>query len=168
MQKTNTLFLLFIVLTIPLGKVKSQLLPLTQWHYIEVDNTKGKWGDFDKPVWLRYFGVDAGDLNKNGYRDIVSGRYFYRNPGGDMTGKRERIDLGLNVDVISMPDVDGGEFGDIIAQALPKVYWMETLDKAGNSWEVTRIATIPATGHVNSQGFSWQAPLLNIWLNQQN
>ena len=70
MQKTNTLFLLYIVLTIPTGKVKPQPLSLTQWHYIEVDNTKGK--------------------------------------------------------------------------------------------------TIPATGHVNSQGFSWQAPLLNIWLNQQN
>ena len=27
-------------------------LPLDRWTYIQVDDHKGKWGDFEKPGWL--------------------------------------------------------------------------------------------------------------------
>ena len=129
-------------------------LALDRWTYIEVDNSRGKWGDFAQPDWLKYFGLDAADINNDGYLDIVSGRYFYMNPRGNMTAKWERIDLGMNVDGMLFVDVDGDELGDIIATALPDVYWFEAQNKQGTAWEGRKIASIPATSHVNGQGYT--------------
>ena len=42
------------------------------WIYIAIDSTKQKWGDWVQPEWLRYFGLDFGDVNNNGKTDIVS------------------------------------------------------------------------------------------------
>ena len=129
-------------------------LALDRWQYILADDDRGKWGDFDEPAWLRYFGLAIGDLTGDGMKDIVSGRYFYRNPGGDMTGRWPRVDLGKNVDAILIVDVDTDEFGDIIAQALPEVYWLEAKDRLANEWTARRIGSAPKTSHVNSQGFT--------------
>ncbi len=126
---------------------------LDQWTYIEVDNARQKWGDWDKPGWLRYFGFDASDVTQDGFMDLVAGRYFYRNPGGDMSGKWERIDFGRNVDGMLFVDVDGDPFGDVIAQALPEVVWLEANDLKGNSWKAHSVAQLPPTKHINGQGF---------------
>lgn len=123
------------------------------WIYIQVDDNKSKWGDFAKPGWLRYFGLDMGDLNNDGNKDIISGRSVYLNPGGDMTGNWEKIDLGSNVDALLTLDVDGDAYADIIAQALPDVFWLEAVNKDGTKWKSIKIGEIPATSHVNSQGF---------------
>jgi hypothetical protein len=128
-------------------------LSLKKWQYIHVDNDRGKWGDEAEPGWLRYFGLAMGDLTGDGYQDIVSGRYVYRNPGGDMTRPWQRIDFGRNVDAILVTDVDGDGLGDVIAQALPTVYWLEAKDSHGSQWSFHAIGTVPKTGHVNSQGF---------------
>ncbi|MGE5152703.1 MAG: FG-GAP repeat domain-containing protein [Bdellovibrio bacteriovorus] len=124
------------------------------WRYIRVDNQRGKWGDFDEPDWLRYFGLAVGDLNGDGRRDIVSGRYYYRNPGGDLSSGWERVDLGRNIDAFLVTDVDGDARGDLIAQALPAVYWVEAVDPPGDAWVARKVAELPPTGHVNSQGFA--------------
>jgi hypothetical protein len=128
-------------------------LSLDDWTYIQVDSTRDKWGDFAPPDWLAYFGLSASDVNGDGYLDIIAGRYFYLNPGGDMTGHWDRVDLGLNVDAIVFVDVDGDKFADCIAEALPDVYWLEANDAQGKSWSATKIASIPASKHVNGQGF---------------
>jgi hypothetical protein len=128
-------------------------LPLDRWTYIQIDDKKGKWGDFDKPTWLKYFGLAAGDLTGSGYKDIVSGRYFYRNPGGDMTGPWKRVNLGMNLDAMLMVDVDGDGQLDVIAERLPDVYWLKPLDKEGNSWKALKVASIPSASHVNGQGY---------------
>lgn len=128
-------------------------LPLNKWTYIEVDNNRGKWGDWNEPEWLRYFGLTMTDVNGDGYKDIIAGRYFYRNPGGDMTGQWSRIMFNENVDAMLALDVDGDKFTDVIAEALPDVLWLETEDLQGNSWKATKIGTIPKTGHVNGQGY---------------
>lgn len=129
------------------------------WQYRLLDGERGKWGDFDSPAWLRYFGLASGDLTGDGYPDIVSGRYFYRNPGGDLAPPEAprawtRIDLGRNLDAILITDVDGDDRGDLIAQALPDLYWVEALDPQGDTWEARPIATAPPTDHRNSQGFA--------------
>ena len=88
----------------------AQSLYIDEWTYIQIDDNKAKWGDFDEPTWLRYFGVDMGDLDNDGDKDILTGRFVYLNPGGNMTDPWEKIDLGMNVDGILIMDVDGDGF----------------------------------------------------------
>lgn len=130
-----------------------QTLTLSQWTYLNIDDQRQKWGDFDSPDWLRYFGLDFADVTQDGYKDIVSGRYFYRNPGGSMSDAWTRVDLGMNVDGMLFVDVDGDNYGDIIGTALPDVYWLEAEDKQGNTWHAVKIAELQETGHVNGQGY---------------
>ncbi len=123
------------------------------WKYIHADDKRAKWGNFDSPDWLRYFGVDAGDMDNDGDLDLVSGRYIYRNPGGNLTGKWPRTDLGANVDGMLVLDVDRDTQPDIIATALPDVFWCEAEDSTLDQWKQTKIGSIPKTGHVNGQGY---------------
>ncbi len=128
-------------------------IPLDKWNYIQVDDQREKWGDFDNPEWLRYFGLDFFDVNNDGYQDILSGRYVYLNPRYDMTGEWQRIDFGFNVDGIIMLPVDNDNNADVIALALPDVFWLEADDISGKTWTARKIGQISRTSHVNSQGF---------------
>ena len=136
------------------SEFKSQNFPLNKWTYIQVDDQRAKWGDWNEPKFLRYFGLDMRDVTGNGFKDIVAGRYFYRNPGGDMSSPWDRIDLGMNVDGMLFADVDKDDAADIIATALPEVYWFKAQDKQGNSWKGTKIGEVPATTHLNGQGYA--------------
>ncbi len=121
--------------------------------YIPIDSTKQKWGDWDEPEWLRYFGLDFGDVNRDGNLDVVSGKYVYHNPGGSMEAPWKRTALEDNADAIFAVDADGDPFADIIAQALPHIYWYEATNKEGTQYKRRKVAEVPATSHVNSQGF---------------
>lgn len=126
---------------------------LEGWTYIEIDSNKQMWGDWNEPEWLRYFGLDAGDVDRDGNNDIVSGRYVYHNPGGLMEGHWKRTVLDDNVDAILYLDVDGDPYADIIAMALPNLYWYEATNMEGTKYRRRLIGQVPATSHVNSQGF---------------
>ena len=136
------------------NKTSDQKLSLDDWTYIEVDNKRGKWGDWDEPKGLKYFGLAMADVTGDGYKDIVAGRYFYRNPGEPMTRKWQRVTFDINVDGMLFIDVDGDAFADVIGEALPDVYWIEAEDRLGNSWKAKKIGTLPKTGHVNGQGYA--------------
>ncbi len=143
----------FILLNFLISINVNAQMRIDQWNYIQVDSSRQKWGDWNKPDWLRYFGFDARDITGDGFKDIVAGRYFYRNPGGNMTGEWERTDFGINVDGMLFVDVDGDKYGDVIAQALPNVYWLEAEDMLGRSWQIYKIAELAPTKHVNGQGY---------------
>ncbi|MEM7379603.1 MAG: VCBS repeat-containing protein [Bacteroidota bacterium] len=123
------------------------------WTYIEIDSTKQMWGDWAKPEWLRYFGLDADDIDRDGDIDILSGRYLYHNPGDTMESPWERTVLDDNVDGILCFDVDGDPYADLIAMALPDLFWYEALNTEATAFSRKRIGSVPATTHVNSQGF---------------
>jgi len=112
-------------------------LPLNQWHYIQVDDARDK----------RSFGLAFEDFTGDGYVDIVSGKWFYRNPGGNMTGAWERIDIDDQIDALVVVDVDGDEFGDIIGLRPHEQYWYEAADKQGSQWRKTRIGSLPIDDH---------------------
>ncbi len=124
-----------------------------KWSYFAIDSSKQKWGDWDEPEWLRYFGLDFNDVNRDGLTDVISGRYVYLNPGGSMDYSWKRIVLDDNVDAIFSLNVDDDPYADIIAQALPDLYWYEAVDQSGTRYTRKKIAEVPATSHINSQGF---------------
>jgi len=130
----------------------SQALPVDQWTYIELDNDREMMYPLDGPDWLRSFGIDASDMNRDGYKDIVCGKYFYLNPGEDMSGTWKRTEFGFAYDGYHFVDVDGDEYADIIAEDLPNVVWLEADDLNGSSWNARLIGQIPKTGHKNGQG----------------
>jgi len=124
------------------------------WTYLEIDSEREKFGDWDEPEFLRYFGLQAFDLDRDGYRDIVSGRYYYLNPGHDMSGEWTRGDFGWNVDGMLALDVDGDRFADVIAESLPDVYWLEANELGAETWKAVRIGSVPETEHRNGQGYA--------------
>ena len=134
------------------GILFSQALPINHWTYLEIDNKREMLATPDGPEWLRSFGIDAADINRDGYKDIVSGKYFYLNPGGQMTDAWKRTEFRFAYDGYHFVDVDGDHLADIIAQDLPNVVWLEADDFNGSSWSARKIGQIPRTGHKNGQG----------------
>lgn len=130
----------------------SQSIPTDQWTYFSLDSTREMMNPPEGPDWLRSFGIDASDINMDGYMDIVAGKYFYLNPGGDMSGSWNRIDFGFAYDGYLFVDVDGDQLADIITEDLPNVIWLEADDLNGSSWSARKIGEVPRTGHKNGQG----------------
>lgn len=138
---------------------------LTDWQYIEVDNSRDRYGDTIGVSTLAYFGLGWGDAEGDGDLDLVSGRYFYRNPGGDMAAAWPRVDLtaGNSLDVIDaslMTDVDGDDRTDAIGfYGTPDgstVYWLEADDQLGTSWSAYPIDDDAPYDyfHLNPQGYA--------------
>lgn len=102
-----------------------------------------------------FFGLTFADLDGDGDDDIASGSYVYLNPGSDLTAPWERIELteqvGAVVDVMLATDVDGDDQADLIATALPDVWWLEAEEGAA-TWTGTIVAEVPATSRPNGQG----------------
>jgi hypothetical protein len=128
---------------------------LDQWTYIHADATRApaagqKAGDF---------GISFGDLNGDGYQDIASGHYFYRNPGGDMTKTPwPRVTLpndpntGQALDAGLLFNVNGqGPARDILAEALPDVVWLHANDPEGNTWTAKIVAQMTRVSHGNGR-----------------
>ncbi len=130
---------------------RSKLTMDPRWKSTQVDRTRGKWGDWDPPKWMKYFGLAFGDVDKDGNTDIASGRYFYRSRG---KAGWQRFDFGWNVDAVLMLDADHDGHADVVAEALPDVYWMYPKSRDGSSWERIRIGSIPPTSHRNGQGYA--------------
>jgi hypothetical protein len=120
---------------------------LDKWQYIKADSSRTKMG-----TGFPAFGLAFGDFNHDGWVDIVSGKYFYRNPGGDMTGQWSRLTFPVDADAMLVLDVDGDGQLDVLAQSLPDVYWLKP-NADGSHWTAHLVARLPATGHKNGQGY---------------
>jgi hypothetical protein len=125
---------------------RSRSLPLNKWKYIHVDGSRIG----------RAFGVAMNDFTGDGYADIVSGEYFYCNPGTDMTGKWERSELPIEVDALLAFDADADIMPDVIAMdRTGKVYWLEATGNDVKAWRSQQIADLGKADHkLSSQGYA--------------
>lgn len=128
---------------------------LERWTYIHADSDRapaigGKAGDF---------GIGFGDLDRDGYLDIASGHYFYRNPGGDMTKTPwPRVTLpndpetGKMLDAGLLFNVTGqGAASDILAQDLPNIVWLHYSGDPQTPWSARVVARMPRVSHGNGR-----------------
>jgi hypothetical protein len=121
-------------------------LSLDDWTYVAVS------GDH-----ALTYGLDAADLDGDGARDLVSGRYWYASPGGALTGAWTRSAAfpdGLHA--MLAVDVDGDDRADLIGQADSgtAVAWLEATNAEATAWSATAIGTLPASPHAQGmQGF---------------
>jgi len=148
MKLRHVLFSLLIGLGSPALFAATQ--PLDQWTYVQIDDEKAMWGDFDEPEWLRYFGLAMGDVDGDGRVDIVTGRNVYLNPGTNLTAPWKKLDIGDNVDGMLTADLAGNGRMSVIASQLPDVL---RYDLEGNTWTKSVLNQIPPTGHHNGQGY---------------
>jgi hypothetical protein len=134
--------------------VASSKQSLDKWTYIQVDDSRDGYVIPGAQPWWNYFGLDMYDVNRDGYTDIVAGEWYYKNPGGDMSAKWERITFPVEVDAVLALDADGDDFADVIGLRLPQIYWLEANDKEGTSWSYVQIGSMRQTGHANAQEYS--------------
>jgi hypothetical protein len=103
------------------------------------------------------FGLAFGDLDGDDEVDIVSGPYWYANPGGDLLGAwTQSPAFPGGVHAMLVVDVDGDAFADVIAQsnAGVDVHWLEATNAGATAWSTTDIGTLPASSHpIGMQGY---------------
>lgn len=129
-------------------------LSLDKWTHILVDSTRTRYDGKTKGGG-GWFGLAMGDLTSTGYSDIVSGKWLYRNPGDDMTGRWTRTTLNDSMDAILIVNVDNDERGDFIAVKCNKQYWFEAKDAWCSSFDVVEIGNLPVCNHgTGSQGYN--------------
>jgi hypothetical protein len=137
---------------------------LDSWTYIHADSTRTA---SNSPYGNGDFGLSFGDVNGDGFQDIASGHYFYRNPGGNMTSVPwPRVTLPKDPSNNGVLDASllfsisgGGNSSDILAEYLPDVVWLHTNDQ-GVTWTPKVVAQIPKTSHGNSRTVKFVPNLL--------
>lgn len=136
------------------NRTSDRKLALDRWTYLTLDDSRTRRPDKPRSDAGWWFGLAMGDLTGDRYPDLVSGRWFYRNPGGDLSGKWSRVTMHAGADAMLIVDVDEDSLGDVIAESLPDVYWLEARDRIGSAWSAVRIASLTPTGHKNGQGYA--------------
>jgi hypothetical protein len=120
-------------------------LSLDNWTYIAADSLRER----------RAFGVAMGDFTADGFAEIASGPYIYINPGGDMTGRWDRVTVPEKIDLLLELDVDDDAYPDLIGGACNEQYWLEAMDNTGKEWNVVQIASLSICGHrMSTQGYA--------------
>lgn len=120
-------------------------LPLDRWAALTVTTSQ-----------VQTFGLATGDLDRDGRRDIVSGPYWYRNPGGDLTGAwTQSAAFPDGVHAVLVADVDGDTLSDVIGQrnSGTEVVWLEATSGSAGAWVSRAVGSLPQSSHIGMQGY---------------
>ena len=146
-----------VVLFLSIGIDSSQCknLSLDKWTYIQVDDERTRYDGRTQGDGF-WFGLGMGDATGDGNLDVVSGKWFYRNPGGNMEARWERSNFPDSIDALLILNVDGDAYGDVIGAKCNQQFWFEAKDEKGASWQARRIGTLPVCNHnTTTQGYNF-------------
>src|SRR2546425_1058727 len=129
---------------------RNSTLSLNSWSYARIDAVRAS----------KSFGLNFGDIDGDGRSDIVSGRYWYRNPGGDLTANWIRFELPAGMDGMVVLDVDNDGRADIIAEGPISgstqlgVYWLRNAGQ-GTNWSPILVGSMPPVrGDFEGRGYA--------------
>ena len=122
--------------------------------------------------------IDAQDVNRDGYPDLLTASHIYLNPAGKLEADWKPVDLNLtsrtafflNVDDDGLPDIIG-YYGFARTRSLPadqqgkrvdKIYWIEALDPEGVHWSETVVIEVPYEIALSSSS------LQKVWHREQD
>jgi hypothetical protein len=108
----------------------------------------------------RSFGLDFADIDGDSLTDIVSGRYWYKNPGGDMLGNWAQSQFPSDMHAFRTMNVDDDASADVIAQVSDpssdiQLYWLEATNGDGTAWNSVNIGSVDQASHLllGAQGY---------------
>jgi hypothetical protein len=103
------------------------------------------------------FGLAFGDMNGDGRVDILSGRYWYANPGGTMETIWTQSAFPEGMHALLTLDVNGNSLPDVIAhkdEGDIALYWLEADGTSAQQWNAVRIGSVPRASHsLGAQGY---------------
>ncbi|GMU64511.1 MAG: hypothetical protein AMXMBFR36_07850 [Acidobacteriota bacterium] len=137
-----------VILLLTPGLARAGVAPLGGWTYVEVSSSHAQ-----------VFGMTFARVDADEWPDILSGPYWYRSPGGDLTGAWTQNPLpqveGEDPDALLTVDVDGDANLDVIAMSgtAGRVYWLER-DAGTGAWTSLRIGDVGVSNHgISAQGY---------------
>ncbi|KAB2963378.1 MAG: VCBS repeat-containing protein [Thermoanaerobaculia bacterium] len=144
----SCLLLFAVPVRLTAGDAAPERDPLAGWTYVQVSASH-----------VQVFGMTFARVDGDAWPDILSGPYWYRSPGGDLTGAWTQHPLpqveGDDPDALLAVDVDGDANFDVIAMSgtAGRVYWLER--NAGTGvWTSLRIGDVGVSNHgISSQGY---------------
>lgn len=106
-----------------------------KWSYFSIDSgrprsEKGK------------MGLCFGDLDGDGFAEIIAGSCLYRNPKGNLGAPWQRARLDAGMDVFFAADVNGDKRVDLIGIVDDTLYWIEKGDASLASWKIRPVARV--------------------------
>jgi hypothetical protein len=103
------------------------------------------------------FGLTFADVDRDESLDVVSGGFWYRNPGEGLDvhpWEQRRLPDGMHA--IASVDVDGDDRVDVIAQRDDGdlgIHWLEAPADVDGTWDAVSIGTVPRASHdLGAQG----------------
>ncbi len=134
---------------------------LDKWTYKEIYNQRKRYDNANRGSAF-LFGLDVGDVNKDGMLDVVAGRELHIAPHDDLKGDWTTINLPEpeTMDAALFYDVNKNSRLDIIGfdlMASGSIFWLESMNDDGTEWEphqITLSPAIPVPGHRNPQGYA--------------
>jgi len=150
MVKLKVAILIFFCIALH-NACKHKPFSLDRWSYILIDSTRS--GNDIVKNW-GWFGMDFADGNHDGFGDIVAGKWFYLNPGGEMSSQWLRYTIQDTVDNMFIVNVDNDQYTDIIGLRCNEQFWFEAENKEHTKWREVRIGNEPICNHkTSSMGF---------------